>query len=251
MKIYGLINNMATNILKNYEYKRWFLFRKGIFQVFLPILLAFITFVNYVDQSGNDNSYAYHHLYFYTSLILFLYGSVSHILNFIFSICSDDVMFKKEISLDKTTTQLFLPSVTDLRSDNYFIIIIKKIFKLRYSNSQFFVYIDKVCWYLGIDSPILIPANVVNRLNKTKNISESENDDSILKMTLINLYNYHPTLYEVKPLVEIDDNTNTATIENTSLMPNKVITHVDRMICDLQKDLFNKDNEIDVSSNAV
>ena len=232
-----------------HRYKFWFYFRKGLFQVLFPILLTFMTFCDFVKQSGQlQNGYAYYNLYFYTSLILFLYTGMNRILEFIFSLCSDDIIFKKEIDLTRTTPQLLLSSNLtrehDTVSDEHYIIIVKKIFKLRYSKSLFFTYVTTICWFLGIDSPILIPHDIAKKLGNIKNNLTLDNEDSIMQTTLTNLYSYHPRFYEVKPIMDDDDDNLLDSLED-GLVPKRVITKMDKTICDMQKELFNKENDID------
>ncbi|XWV25167.1 hypothetical protein QJ856_gp0605 [Tupanvirus deep ocean] len=226
-----------------HRYKFWFYFRKGLFQVFFPILLAFMSFCDFVNQSGKENNgYAYDHLYFYTSLILFMYTGMRYILEFIFAMSSDDIIFKKEINLNQTTPELLLSmNMTNSQTDLHFMITIKKIFKLRYSNSPYFKYIDKACWFLGIDSPILIPENIVKRLGNLKENLTLDNEETFLHTTLLNLYAHHPRQYDVVP---VDDGFNHASSMEESLVPKRVITREDKTICDLQKELFNKQNDM-------
>ncbi|AYV85294.1 MAG: hypothetical protein Satyrvirus9_20 [Satyrvirus sp.] len=214
------------------KYKFWFYFRKAIFQGFLPALLALMTFWDFIKQtSENNNSHMYTHLYLYTSSILFLYSQLRIILEFIFSICSDDIIFKKEVNLVQTTPELLLSFHMSESSNEHFIIIIKKIFKLRYSNSSFFKYVDKICWFLGVDSPILIPYDVISKLGNVKNDLTQENEESFLHTTLSNLCTYHPTKYNS---IGCDKS------ETDELLPKVVITKLDKSINDLQQELFNK-----------
>jgi hypothetical protein len=228
-----------------HRYKFWFYFRKGLFQVFFPIFLTFLTFTDYVEQSGKtNNGYAYNHLYFYTSVLLFFYTGLRYIFDFIFSICADDIILKKEIDLGRSTPQLLISTDSkNLEPENHFIIIVKKIFKLRYSKSPFFIYITKICWFLGIDSPIFIPENIVKKMGNIKNDLTPENEESSLHTTLMNLYSYHPRLYEVTPVIDTSDSGQLDSLEE-GLVPKHVITKIDKTICDIQKELFNKQTEI-------
>lgn len=224
-----------------HRYKFWFYLRKGIFQVLLPIFLAFMSFCDFIDQNGKQNNgYAYDHLYFYTSLILFLYGGMKYILDFIFSTCSDDIIFKKEINLNTTTPNLILTINFPEMTNDHFIIVIKKIFKLRYSDSLFFKSINKLCWFLGIDSPILIPHEIVIKLGNIKNNLTIENEDSFLHTILKNLYEYRPEKFS---LIKIQDGNNQETkglLNGEDLMPKILITRTDKMISEIQKELYNK-----------
>ena len=227
------------------EYQFGFYSRKFIFQVFLPILLAFMTFCDFVSQSGKkNNSYAYSHLYFYTTFVLFLYACMKYILDYIFSVCADNIVFKKEVSLIRTTPDLLLSVNLDTQngsSNNHYFIIIKKIFKLRYSKSIFFKYIDKACLFLGIDSPILIPYEIAVKLANIKEEITKDNEDLFLQNTLANLHTYHPTKYNMVPII---DESNPAD-DNEALVPRVVISKLDKTISDMQKDIFNVHNDVE------
>ena len=243
--------DMSTSVSNfTHRYKFWFYFRKGLFQILFPILLAFMTFCDFVKQSGQShNSYAYYYLYFYTSLILFLYSGMNRILEFIFSLCADDIIFKKEINLSHTTPQLLISSNLAREHDGpsceHYIIIVKKIFKLRYSKSLFFAYVTTICWFLGIDCPILIPNDIAKKLGNIKNNLTIDNEDSFMRTTLTNLYSYHPRFYEVTPIIDEDYDENLLDSLEDGLVPKRVITKMDKTICDMQKELFNKENDID------
>lgn len=224
-----------------HHYKFWFYFRKCMFQVFLPVLLAFMSFCDFINQSGKEYSYSYNHLYFYTSLILFLYGAMRYVLDFIFSICSVDVIFKKEIGLNETTNF----SISDISeiSNEHFIVVIKKIFKLRYSKLSFFKNINKLCWFLGINGPILIPYEIITKLGNVKNILTEENEDLFLHTTLTNLYTYHPQKFNLVRMPE-EQIPQTDDIIHENLIPKILITQTDKMIGEMQKELFNKEADI-------
>lgn len=226
-----------------------FYFRKALFQVFLPVLLAFLSFCDFVSQSGKENNgYAYNHLYFYTSLILFFYASARYFLDFIFSICADDIVFKKEVDLTQTTPDLILAINIDDEPKNYnsnndhFIIVIKKIFKIRFSGSIFFHYIVKICDFLGIDCPILIPSDVISKLTNYEEFPTLENEDVLLQKTLTNLYSYNPTKYNVIPVT--DDDYDMETLLRENIVPKYIISKMDKTINDIQKELFNRPNNI-------
>ncbi len=271
------------------KYKFWFYFRKALFQAFFPILLAFMSLCDFAKQNNSDDgNHAYNYLYFYTLTILFLYTAMKQILEFIFNVCADDVVFKKEINMEQTTSQLLLPinktksaiekhldrkkfeentlqfsesnyittdqdhqnnsqtlSTTNtlVTTDGHFFITIKKIFKLRYSKSPPFAYISKLCWFLGIDCPILIPANIISKLGNVKEEITLENEQEFLHTTLMNLYAYHPKLYEITPITHVSDDG--LTLLEEGMVPELVITRIDKSICDMQYELFGKENEID------
>lgn len=227
-----------------------FYLRKAIFQVFLPIFLTFLSLCDFVNQSGKvNNGYAYNHLYFYTSLILFFYASAKYCLDFIFSTCADDIVFKKEINLEQTTPDLILAiNITDTESINHtnlgqndhFLIVIKKIFKIRFSNSFFFQNIIKICGFLGIDCPTLIPNDVISRLTNNENIPSIDNEEAILQTTLHNLYSYRPQKYRIEPELGDIDNLDPESLLKENLIPRHVVSRLDKTINDIQKELFNR-----------
>lgn len=147
--------------------KFWFYLRKGIFQVFLPIVLGLMTYSDYFTQKNNP-TYFYYYVYFYTSLILFSYAIISYTLNYIFNITSSSIILGKDIN------------GLSLNIENY--IEIKQIFELTYSRNSFFQSIDIICWALGIDCPIFISHDILNLINLDNNLS--------LNQTLHNLYHY-------------------------------------------------------------
>ena len=163
------------------------------------------------------------------------------ILEFIFSTCSEDIIFKKEINLNKTTSQLLVSMDMENISNDHFIITIKKIFKLRYANSNFFKRIDKICWFVGIDSPILIPYEMVMKLSNVKNNIDEENEHAILHSTLANLYAYHPSKYSSPPVGPLNSAQHN---ERQILIPKTIVTQLDKTINNMQKQLFNKEDTI-------
>lgn len=224
----------------------WFYFRKSIFQGILPIFLSVVAFIDFIHQTSLK-THSYDHIYFYLSFILFTYAQIKVALDFIFNVCSDEILLRKEIDLHKTS--LLLPFQHN-DTNTHFIIVTKKVFKLRYSSSLFFKYIDKLCWFLGIDSPVLIPFEIVSKLGNVKETPTSENEEEILHVTLINLYDYNPPQY-----MYIRDITNTTNISNTKtddmtetnhLLPSGIISSLDKSINDLKKEFFNMDIKVDV-----
>lgn len=226
--------------------KYWFYLRKGVFQVFFPILLGFMSFCDYFNHSENINQKTYNHLYFYTSLILLFYASARYILEFIFSMCSEEVIFKKEMNINHTVSDIFLSTNLSDVCDNHVMIITKKIFKIRYSQMPFFIYVDKICWFLGIDSPILISEEIINKLSNVRTQITDDNEEIILHSTLTNLSKYHPKQYNIVPvndasdtILDIEDNIS----ENNFLLPRIIITKLDKSINEMQMDLFNRKSE--------
>lgn len=242
-------NNKSTEFSRKY----WFYVRKCIFQVFLPILLGLLTFSDFVNQSTKKTSSgSYNHLYFYTSFLLFIYAQISIILNFIFSICTVDIILKKIIDLQNSTPELIIASSTNL-NNGHFMITIKKIFKLRFSNWKTFKFINELCWIIGIDSPVLIPYNVITRLTNHKSEIDSYNEQQLLDITLTNLLSYDPAKINGIPI-------NTSNISPTGneilteynaekpLLPRIVISKLDQTIAEMQEKIFSK--EMDVFSNV-
>ena len=234
--------------------KYWLYVRKAIFQVFLPILLGLLTFTDFVSQtSNNEQTGAYNHLYFYTSLLLFIYTQINVILSYIFSTCSDDIMLKKEIDLSSSSLDLIYSFGRNQKNNN-FIIVIKKIFKLRYSNSRLFKCIDNYCWIFGIDSPVFIPISVVVRLTSFKDNICKYNEEELLNTTLSELLTYdpkkinsknsgdaslsfsNPSLYDRGRSVIIGDS-----MQKEPLLPTHVISEIDENISQMQQKIFNSD----------
>nr|QZX43187.1 hypothetical protein [Mimivirus sp.] len=116
------------------------------------------------------------------------------------------------------------------------IIIIKRIFKLIYSQYSLFQYINKLCWFMGIDSPILIPYNVAIKLGNINNDLTYKNQDAYLNVTLTNLYSYHPIKFNNTDYTDPIININNSDLEN--LIPRTVITSMDKSINVLQQELF-------------
>lgn len=135
------------------NYKFWFYFRKAIFQGVVPIVTAFVTF--YDIRSG----YIYD-IYIYTSTVLFVYGIFGTIIQFISDICSINVGFQEDFNV--TNSRQIEAAVVSKQP----MTVIKKVFKIKYSNSLFFSCLSSFCWWIGYDCPILIPHHVVNRINE-------------------------------------------------------------------------------------
>jgi len=204
-----IINHHTRMDLFNYP-KFWFYVRKAIFQGLCPIILGFFTFYDLTGEARTINKF---NLYYGTSIIFLVYSQLRILLEYIFSICSEMVILKKEINLDNSLGALSfsegagtLPGVQEMidiettesndLSDNDFIVITKRIYKLRYSDSKLFRFIDRVCWLTGIDSPILIPLDTVRDLIGGGTPLNKVNEQSILNKTLHKLCQYHPVPVE-------------------------------------------------------
>lgn len=181
-----------------HQYKFWFYLRKAVFQGIIPVLMVVLTVIDMLLKTSSSNS----GFAIFMTILLAMYGNFRIFLEFIFSISSDEVVFKKDIDLTKTTKDLLLSVNLTNNSNNNYLIIIKKIFKLRYSGNKLFKYIDQTCWYLGIDCPILIPIDVVNLItNKNVDVTvlNEYNEATQLEETLQDLYKYKHPVYENVP----------------------------------------------------
>lgn len=225
-------------LIPHFSHERylWFYCRKALFQVIMPILLALMSICDFVKKSNSKHDSVFGHLYFYTSSVLFLYVSMSYILKYIFSIFSEKIILRKEINLMNTVNDLILDNTSN-DADELSFIISKRIFKARYSQSPVFQSISKLCWLLGIDSPILIPHEILLKLSNSKTITR-ENEQAILRTTLVNLCTYHPTKYN--PIPSSDG-------ETINVSSECIVTPLDRTISDIQLDLFNKKIESNTS----
>lgn len=195
--------------------RKWFFVRKGLFQLLLPGLLAAISFFGYLVH--DEEGYAYTDLYFYTMIVLFCYQGMKYLLEYIFAICSDDIVFKKPIDLERTIPNIILATDLSGHSDQH-VIVIKKLFKLRYSASSLFIKMTQLCWFLGLDCPILIPWELIRDLD-----IDPSNDQMSLMTTLDRIYNFQPSIY------------NLVSDENVS---KPVIRKSDQSICDVKRGLF-------------
>lgn len=249
----------------------WFYFRKGFFQIFLPIVLGFVSICDYMSQTDNVPSKSYHHIYFYTLIILFFHTSVKYIMKYIFSLCADNILFNKKINTDNNISYLQLP---DNLTDTYHFITIKKIFKLRYSNNKLFTRIASICWYTGLDCPIIIPIDIVNKFINLDLLKRDDTEYQVLHSVLTQIQNYKPKIYHVKPinsvnsvnsvssvnpldksadsigsmnLPELIDPINDLNTDNSQF----VITKIDKNICDMQFNLFNIKSDINNSPIGV
>lgn len=207
----------------------------------LPVMLFIISFCGYANnqRTNNEEKSIFHSIYFYTSLMLVFYACVKTILEYIFNVCADEVMFHKRVDLDQTvpSLEMFIDNVSE---SHHQMIVVRKIYKLRYSSFRAFEWIVKTCWFLGIDSPILIPQKVLDELSNDSNpINLSE--DAYLHLTLNNISQYRPQVYEVSPMTDLESNS--MDVFSTAPEIKKVITHVDKSICDIQLELFNKSNQ--------
>lgn len=226
-------------LMENKQRKFWFYVRKGIFQVLLQLVLAMMTVWDFAGQNNTGTSY--NKLYFYTSFLLVLYTGLKQILEYMFSICSEEVVFKRE--LNNSHSRDILMSFDMLNSPSgHYIVTTKRIFKLRYSKSNLFIKIDKLCWFLGIDSPVLIPFNIIEKLGNIKDNLTTNNEDIYLNVTLTNLHKYQNDENDMEEDSE-DIEKNSIPKENSdidSLIPKVIQTETDLNIKELQSELFRK-----------
>jgi hypothetical protein len=169
-----------------HQHKTWFYFRKAFFQMFLPVLVTFLALIGAANGKG---------YYFFFAFTLFIYGAMRAVLDFIFDTCSDEMIFKKEINLEGTVSNLMMSANMESGYGDNMLTVIKKIYKLRYSDSGFFKFIDKMCWFMGLDGPILIPFDIVKQMTNVRDVPTAENEFNVLKMTVHNIYTYQPTEY--------------------------------------------------------
>lgn len=195
--------------------RKWFFVRKGLFQLMLPGLLVAISWYDWLMSETGEPVYS--SLYCYIAAILFGYAGIIKVLKYLFTICADNIVFKKPIDLEKTVPNIVLAN--DLETGNAYqgVIVIKKLFKLRYSSSIFFVKITQACWFLGLDCPILIPWELI------KDLDIDYSDDNLsLHTTIDRIYNFQPSVYNL-----VGDDVN-----------KQVILKSQQSICDVKRGLF-------------
>lgn len=218
----------------------WFNVRKALFQVILPAVLLTISFFSFTQHTGTDSKSAWHYVYAYTWGLLLIYAIAKYTLEFIFSTCADDVMFRKKIDLERTTSEL---EFADGDIDSHQVIVIRKIYKLRYSGIIFFAWITKVCWYMGIDSPILIPLSVVTELNPQADLTQMDNE-SYMHSTLANIRSYRPTVFEVSPIIDLELSSS-VNVFDPAYEPKRAIPKVAKAICDMKSEIFNEPTSLE------
>lgn len=161
-----------TKIMTSYKF--WFYVRKAVFQGVIPILTTIITFYDLAHITNNVGK-VFNNIYIYSTSILFFYGLINTVNTFISNTCGTDVVFKRDFNEDadqQIENAMFSASETIGERP---IVVIKRIFKLKYSGSYFFIFVSKFCWMIGMDCPILIPKYIVDRAGvaaRTANMSE-------------------------------------------------------------------------------
>lgn len=238
-----------------HKHRKWFYFRKAIFQAILPFILVIITIIDFIHQ--RENSHAKSYLYYYTLSIIIIYNFIKEFMIFMFSNCADDVIFNKVVDISRTTKDLKLSFNIEHNPNEHHVVIIRKIFRLRYSNNLFFKFIDKMCWMLGIDSPILIPQDIIVKLGNVKDGTlNPETEQAFLHTTINNLYLHNtPELNDFDSTIPSTIPTYTATnfidgdydlLEHSkeNLLQHRKLTKLDISISNLKMDLFGDINKI-------
>ena len=174
-----------------HQYKFWFYIRKFIFQQIFPFMMGLVTFYDLTQNINSPTNIFYKRIYIYTSLFLTIYTSIQFILNFIFEVTSDDIVFRKEINLENTINDLVLSSNLEDYSQINYIVTIQRVFKIRFSSSWYFLTLSQTCWYLGIETPILIPQELVDELLQGKDIVV-HNEQFLIQTIIDNIYQFHP-----------------------------------------------------------
>lgn len=141
----------------------WFYVRRCIFIVLLPSTLSLMSLLDFANNSNNKIP-MHKHIYFYTSLILCCYSIINYCLTYIFSICANDFIFKKNSDSDLTTNCHDIQfSEISFNNYNHLMVVNKKVYKIKYSKNKLIKIIDKICWALGIESPLLISSDLIEQ----------------------------------------------------------------------------------------
>lgn len=217
----------------------WFYFRKSIFQIIIPNILALCSMIDFFDKLERFN-FSYNHFYFYTAIILFTYTLLCRILEYIFSITSENILLRKDIEFDlelglANSASIMGGNLNDITNfNNHCIVLSKRIFKLRYSSSKIFRFFSNLSWIIGLDCPILISTEIVHKMGNVEEINV-DNEDMLLVNTLSSLASYYPTKYNVVP---IQDDSSSNEIE--TLLPEILVSPMDQKISEVQMELFNR-----------
>jgi hypothetical protein len=200
-----------------HSHKFWFYIRKAIFQGLIPIVLGFFTFYDLIDDIRNTNHFRF---YIMSSLILLIYSQLRIMLEYIFSICSETIILKKKFNQNLNNGQLFFNGSDSTFMDTHFICVTKRIYKLTYSSSNFFILIDKICWFMGIDSPILIPLDVIKTFNYNVANNDNGNDSDqyeMLNKLVYDLFGHNTDLSDVNSDTDSEINTRINTLSDSEL----------------------------------
>lgn len=209
----------------------WFQFRRCIFQVILPILLILLSFFDFAKQSADANAGAkiYSHLYFYTSGILLFYTCIKYVLEYIFCVCSVEITCKKNVTSSSFGKQKFHISEQ------------KKIYKIKYSGWKIFVLIDKICVWLGIVSPLLLPLPMILTLGNINEIDDDDEDCTLFSKVITNLSLYDSTIYDTSNIIEECRKKMDSPLEY-ALIPKSELSSSDQEIYNYQQELFGTNN---------
>jgi hypothetical protein len=150
--------------------KSFFYFRKFIFLFIIPALLAIWSLINYAT---NDDVLS--HAYFYTTGLLCIITGIRKILEHIFEACSETYYID-----DYGKTSIFY---------NY-----RKITILfpKYSKTPFFHWCTDFCWYIGMNSPLIIPHGLIVHCRNNNSIYLSD-ERLIINQILEYLHNWETT----------------------------------------------------------
>lgn len=187
--------------------KTWFCIRKFIFHVVLPIILAIFALIDLILGTSYNKMYM--------SIIFLLYMAIKCLIDFIFATCSINIFIKL---LDHDGI------------DQFNIAISRRIFLPRFSCWKVFGYIDKICWFIAIDCPLLISTEVINKLEIPFIELMTLDDITAINLIMYKIINYEPVIYLVSQLPQNDGETFNIT------------TKTDGVIIDLQKNIFGMNN---------
>lgn len=158
----------------------WFYIRKAIFQGVIPICLKMITVFDFYRNS--DEEAYYRQLYFYTAVLIAIHSCCGLALDPIFSIGSEQIVFRKPVDLTQTTDPLMMSVQMNAPSQNE-VIVVRRVFKPRYSKSKILKWITQFCWILGLDCPVLLSLEEINEFQPPQDLyqqEQSQMQDSIL-----------------------------------------------------------------------
>lgn len=161
--------------------KTWFNIRNALFQIIFPIILTIITIFDLTKEKE-----IYKHIAFYTTPIILLHTHMRSIVDMITRNFAEKIVLKKDINLEGTVVDLELKSGNSINEniiDN--VVIIKDVYKLRYSNSNFFYLMNQIFWFMGIDAPILIPQKIISEMG----LIDTGNDVEMMQYFIKNLEN--------------------------------------------------------------
>lgn len=202
----------------------WFNFRKVFFQIILPKGLIPIIILNYLVNFGFFQKI---NEIIIVSLILFT--CFFKFLKYFFEITSQKILIKRRCRSEKTS--IF---VMDIGTSNIFYVTdLINVFHLKYSDSSIIRLIKSVGIFFGMNTPIIIPVEVVKRLGFI--IENNKNDITTLENLISNIYNYQT--YEFDHM-QISDDNELNDIE--SLIPKQFVSPIDSKIISIKKELLGK-----------